>query len=406
MAKLLSQDHFEVTNGENILYLNSLAVQAKAEGKKIKNATIGMLYDEKGALADFKIVNDIIKSCDDEPTKIYGSINGGLKFSNSVKSWVFDNVNLERVHSHIVATPGATGALALAMRNYCDRGQEILVPSIRWSNYDSIAFQAGLKIREYNLFNSNDELDLDSLKHAIDVSCKKFGRAFVLMNDPCQNPTGYTLKIEEWKELITYLKEKSKNYPVILLDDIAYLNYSKDSYDEVFNLMLDNLTNNFMVLITFSASKTLSIYGLRGGALIGLANSEENINDFRKSCEGTCRALWSCPSSTAVKVISDSFDLKETRDNIRKELDNYRDILLERAKLFLEEADTVGLMCYPYQSGFFILIPCENNKKISDRLISENIYIVPMCGGLRLSLSSITKKEVKGIARAIKKAMK
>ena len=35
MEKLLSKDHFEITNGENILYLNQKANEAKAKGVKV-----------------------------------------------------------------------------------------------------------------------------------------------------------------------------------------------------------------------------------------------------------------------------------------------------------------------------------------------------------------------------------
>ena len=48
MAKLLCDKHFEITNGDKIVYLNSLANKIKSSGQKVINATVGMLYDENG----------------------------------------------------------------------------------------------------------------------------------------------------------------------------------------------------------------------------------------------------------------------------------------------------------------------------------------------------------------------
>ena len=61
MAKLLCDKHFEITNGDKIVYLNSLANKIKSSGQKVINATVGMLYDENGELASISFVDDIIK---------------------------------------------------------------------------------------------------------------------------------------------------------------------------------------------------------------------------------------------------------------------------------------------------------------------------------------------------------
>ncbi len=406
METLLSKNHFKITNGDKILTINNMAVKAKEKGNKVINATVGMLFDEEGKLADFESVDKIIEASSDANTRKYGPVNGGEDFKKAVLSWVFEDVDFKDNHYEVVGTMGATGALYLSMRNYCSLNQEVLVPSIRWTNYDSIISQVGARVKEYNLFNSEDNLDIESIKGCVEYSLKTYNRVYLLINDPCHNPTGYSMKKEEWKELLDYLKEKSSKGPIVLLVDIAYINYSLTSYNEILQLMVDSLTDNLMIQITFSASKTLSIYGFRGGALIGLNKKQDAIEDFKISIEDSARTVWSMASSISCRVIKESFETKEKREDLRKQLFYYRDLIKERATLFLNEAELVDLIVYPFSSGFFILIPCSNCQEVCNYLIDRYIYVVPMCGGIRISISSLTKNEIKGLAKQIKQAIK
>ena len=406
MAKIISDNSFVPNGNDKALQLNALANKYKKEGKKIINATVGMLTDEEGHLARFDIVDEIGRNSIDEVFKVYGPVNGGVKLNESIKKWLFENTNIDKVYYHVVASMGGTGALALSIRNYANNDQEVLVPSIRWPNYNAIIKQAQKQFAEYELFDECNNFNIASLKEKVNESCNKHNRAFVIINDPCQNPTGYTLSLKEWKEILSFLKEKSLNNKIVLLDDIAYINYNKVTpYNEVFNLMMDYLSDNFMIHLSFSASKTLSIYGYRGGALVGLSSSEDNINEFKKSCEGTARAIWSCPNAVATNIMAETFATNDNRNYINSKLEEYTTLIKERAEIFLKEASEVNLSCYPYRGGFFILIPCENNSDIVDKLIEKNIFVSPMCNAIRISISAITKDQIKGLAKIIKETI-
>lgn len=406
MARLLSKDHFRITNGDKILTLNKIAINQEKKGEKVINATVGMLYDENKKLVECHIINDMSNYLSSEEIRKYGSANGGLDFKESVEKWLFGETNLGNCFVETIATFGATGALSLSMRNYANREQEILLPSIRWSNYDSIVSQVGCNIKEYNLFNSDDTLDLESIKRSVEYSIEKYQRVYILINDPCQNPTGYTLSLEEWENLLSYLSEKSLTYPIVLLDDIAYLNYSDTSYDKVFELFVKYINDNFMIHVTFSASKTLSIYGYRGGALIALSNNKSHLNDFKEVIESSIRGSYSMPNNLTCKIISKAFENIDIRNKIKSEIEMNRKMLKQRADLFFDEANMVDLVSYPYLGGFFVLIPCDDEDTVCQKLIKKNIFVVPMASGLRISLSSLTLNEIKGLAKQIKQALK
>jgi aromatic-amino-acid transaminase len=83
-----------------------------------------------------------------------------------------------------------------------------------------------------------------------------------------------------------------------------------------------------------------------------------------------------------------------------------RKLVKERSSLFLKEAKEAGLETYPYEAGFFISIPARNAKSVVEYLMKEDIYIVPNRDDcLRVAFSSISLKEVKGLAAKIKEAI-
>ena len=406
MDKLLSNNHFEISNGDKIININSLANKKIERGEKVINATVGMLYDENHELVSFSLVNQALKDINFKEAQVYGKVDGGEKFYKSVYKWLFENVNLEGIYCAIVPSIGATGAIYLSVRNYCSKDQDVIVSSIRWSNYDSIISQLGNSVKEYNFFNSDDYFDIESFKDVVNQSCSKYKRAYIIINDPCHNPTGYTLSKNEWIEILSFLNDKSLDYQIVLLVDIAYINYCDNSYEEIFTIMSKFLTENFMIQFTFSSSKTLSIYGFRGGALIGLSSKEEIINDFKKACEDTLRATWALPNNLTNKVIDYCFDSKEKRSNLRKELLLAKEILDQRAKLFIKESEIQNLIVYPYNNGFFVLVPCEKANIVCNDLIRKNIFVVPMSGGLRIALSSICKEQIRPLVKEIKESIK
>jgi aromatic-amino-acid transaminase len=78
----------------------------------------------------------------------------------------------------------------------------------------------------------------------------------------------------------------------------------------------------------------------------------------------------------------------------------------KRASLFLSEAKECGLEIYPYDSGFFLSIPCQDAFKASRKLTEENIFLAPTRPtSLRVSLSCLPTGKIHGLAAKIKKAM-
>lgn len=405
MSKLISKNaRVTCSGGDLIMTISDEANRQKAMGKSIINGSIGMFFDEAGKLASFPIVDECLKNNITEQSKKYDSITGNNEFKKAIKNWLFNGVDFKNIYFDVIGTMGATGALALINKCYVNDGEAIILPSIRWGNYDSIAYENNNKIMTYNLFDDK-HFDISSFKSTIDESCNLYNKAVVIINDPCENPTGYSLSDNEWDEILFYLSQKSKDYPIVLVDDIAYLNFKNDNYRNILQKFVDTCNDNLFITLCFSSSKTLQIYGLRGGALISLTTSKEINEEFNNASRTYCRSTWSSPNHLATNVIADVFNDEKKREELVKGLDEFKQILKERGDIFINEAKDVGLYHYPYEGGFFILVPCAKNDAVAERLREKGIFVVPMCGGLRISIASIAKKDVVMLAKKIKEAI-
>lgn len=71
----------------------------------------------------------------------------------------------------------------------------------------------------------------------------------------------------------------------------------------------------------------------------------------------------------------------------------------------MEEAEKAGLKTCPYDSGFFITIPCGEPEAAGERLQDMDIFVIPMGRGLRVSVASNTEEECRRMPAKIKEAI-
>ena len=229
----------------------------------------------------------------------------------------------------------------------------------------------------------------------------------IVINDPCHNPTGYSLSQQEWDEVIDYLNECGKKVPVVLLNDIAYIDYSyrgKAARDYI--KTFDRISEHVFVVIAFSISKSMTSYGMRCGAAILMAQKEESVREVEIVFEKAARAIWSNVNNAAmenfVTVVTDNKAAYEA------EKDEYVDLLKERSDIFTSEADACGLEYYPYKEGFFVTVKIEDNNvrnAYHEALMKEHIYTVMVNKGIRVAVCSLPVEKCKGLAARMKKIL-
>ncbi len=406
---LLSKENVGKENKGSALTIGKDARDAKAKDSSVIDSTIGMLFDENGIFYTFPMVEKIMNELTPRQKFAYPATAGDKKFQDAVRDWVLRDYKdeiLSKVNVTVCATPGGTGAIAATVQNYLSAGDKVLLPNYMWTNYTQIARQALCGYETYNMFNKAGNFDLEDLKNKMTSLAEVQGRVVVIINDPCQNPTGYSMKYEEWQAVIKMINEiANANTPVVLLYDMAYIDYDRRGFDASRkNISLfTELNDNAIAILAFSGSKTLGLYGLRIGAAIAMSKNREAAREFYAACEYTGRAIWSGSSTLGMNIISEV--LTNHKDKFEVELKKASDLLINRANTFIEEAKNNGVVSLPYECGFFVTIPCANPKEVFEKLKAKGVYIIPMSNAIRVTLSAISTDEIKRIVKIIKSVL-
>lgn len=372
----------------------------------VVDATIGSLYNEAGGLVAYESVFNNYDAISKEVKAAYAeSFTGNPDFREQVANWTIGQADVRLAHS-VIATPGGTGAVSMTLSDILEENETVIIPDIAWGSYSLMAMDKHLKAKTYKMFDG-DHFNLESLKESVLSVIDQQNRICVIINDPCHNPTGYTMTTQEWDEVIAFMNECSKKVPCVLLNDIAYIDYSYDlnhsrDYMESFNAICENV----MIVVAFSCSKTMTSYGLRCGAAILLAKSPQLVRQAEIVFEKSARAIWSNIPNAAM----DNFTQVTTLhyEDFMLEKAKYIDLLEARSAIFLREAKACGLEVYPYSEGFFVTVKIEDNEKRNryhDALLKENIFTVRVNKGIRVAVCSLSVKKTQGLAIRLKQIL-
>lgn len=389
---------------DKLFGVSQKAKERKAElGKdKVIDSTIGVLLDDEGKIVVLDSVMKAIRMLGPEDYAPYAPITGLPEYLEAVKNIVFIDGVPEGCHIRACYTPGGTGAIRHAVSAYTKPGDKILTSDWHWSPYNIIAQEIGREVATYQLFDENKYVNYNSFDAELDKILKVQDETVVIINTPAHNPTGYTFTYADWDNVLSVIK-KYKNKKIAVLVDIAYLDFSGDAHEyRGFLNKLVGLPENILPLIAFSASKGYTMYGMRCGAIMCMAPTKEIADEFRDVVSVQSRGSWSNGNRAAMKVIANILENPELYEEVKKEREGWLVKLRRRGTAFVEKAKEVGLDIIPYDSGFFITIPCDNPDEICAKLQEKNLFTVPLSKGIRVSVASNTIDECKRMPEIIK----
>lgn len=393
----------------NALLIGAEARAAKAKDSSVIDSTIGMLFDEEGKFFTFKTVEKVVQELNGREKYSYGSTGGSNEYHEALYSWIFRQYLDEFKSScylRCIATPGGTGAVADAIANYLNPSDKVLLPNYMWTNYIQIANERQCGYEKYNMFDEYGSFDLTDFEAKANEIKRNQGRVVVIINDPCQNPTGYSMSYSDWIGVVQIINSISRDgTPVVLIYDMAYIDYDKRGFDASRNniRLFKQFNDSVLTIMCFSGSKTLGLYGLRVGAEICIAKTKEDADQFLTASDFTARGIWSGTSTMGQNIITRA--LTVYKDEFANELEYARKLLIDRAEAFISEAKAVNLKHLPYSCGFFVTIPCTSPQELFEKLKEKGLYLLPIQNAVRLTLSSITLEEVKRAVHIIKETI-
>ena len=364
------------------------------------NATIGAAMRDDGTLATFPTALAAIRGATDMQIAAYAPIAGDGAFLHAVRTDMLGSVPELLESSVAVSTPGGTGALRHALMNYLEHGQSTLTGDYFWGPYSTLADEHGRKVQTFRLFGADGRIDTESLSVELEATLAAQGRALVFINDPCNNPTGYSMQPEEWRAVVATLLTHAQTGPVTLLVDTAYLEYSKGD-TRAFLKELTPLLGHVGLLFAWSASKAYALYGARVGALIACVQDAQDRIQTDAALAYACRGTWSNCNHSGMAAVTRMLVDSDARASLAAEREIVRKDLFARADAFNLHAKAKGLNYPRYEGGFFVTVfhPAADVKAAAMR--DQDVYVVPAKGALRVALCSVAERDIVRLVDAL-----
>jgi aspartate aminotransferase len=251
-------------------------------------------------------------------------------------------------------TTGGSEALVMALNVCLNPGDEMIVPEPFYTNYNSFALQAGVKIvpvatKIETGFSMPLMKDIESL-------ITPLTKAILLCNP--NNPTGYLYSKEELEQL----GEIVARHNLFLISDEVYREFCYDGYKYYSCMELPGLEDN--VILIDSTSKRYSMCGIRVGAIV--TRNKEVIESLLHFCQS--RLCAPVIGQIAAEAALDT--PAEYYSSIRQEYQDRRNCLVERINRIR------GVFCPISRGAFYTVarLPVDNTEDFARWMLDEYEY--------------------------------
>jgi len=383
-----------------IFALNKEATARKARGEVVVNGTVGALLHDDGGLAILPTAARAVREVTAEEWAPYAPIAGSTDFLAAVIGDIFKDEPEMRACAVAAATPGGTGALRHAIANYLEPGQSLLTTSYFWGPYQTLCDESERKVSTFSMFAPDGSIDVAALDRALAAQIAEQKRVLLFLNDPCHNPTGYSMRPEEWRAVVERLVAHSGEAPITLLVDMAYFAYNAHD-PRAFLKELRPLLGKVGLLFAWSASKTYTHYGLRVGAIVAcVPDPAERAATDAALCY-SCRGTWSNCSRGGMRAVTRLLTDPALAAACDRERDELKALLGARVAAFNELAPRRSLRYPRYEGGFFVTVFADDAHERAVRMKDKGVFVVPQKGALRVALCSVAAKDVERLVEAL-----
>jgi aromatic-amino-acid transaminase len=391
-----------------IFALNREATLRRQKGESIVNATVGALLDDDGKLAILPTAARAVHEVPPVEWATYAPIAGTPEFLRAVTEDLLGGEPALKRTAVAVATPGGSGALRHAIGNFLEPGQAMLTTSWFWGPYQTLCDESDRKLETFETFRSDGGLDVAALDAALGRQLATQKRALLFLNDPCHNPTGYSMTDDEWRAVVERVAARAAEGPVTLLVDCAYFLYgARDPRAFLRHLRpLVEAEPRVIVLFAWSASKSFTHYGLRVGALVACVGDETERAAIEAALSYSSRGTWSNCNRGGLAAITRLLTDPDMARACGTERDGFKALLGARVDSFNRNAHERGLRFPRYEGGFFVTVFDERPREKAEAMRAKGVYVVPQLGkggggALRVALCSVAERDVARLVDAL-----
>jgi aromatic-amino-acid transaminase len=387
------------TGNDPIFIWAGEAVRRARAGEDIVNATIGALTRDDGVLYTLPTVLDTLRRFQTHETAGYAPISGLPAFREAVVRDLFGDGPLAS-QAVAVTTPGGSGAVYQAVVNFLEPGQMMLVPDFFWGPYREITGHGSRGLDPFPMFAEDGSFNLAGLAAGLDRHVEEQGRALVVLNFPCHNPTGYTLSDDEWERVCDIVRDAGARGPVAVLIDAAYMEFGGDAARGWVSAV-PGLMEHATVLVAWTASKSMAQYGARIGAVVGLHRDPDEVKQMENAFGYTCRATWSNSNHVGQRAVAELLTDPELAARVTAERAEMAGLLQGRIDAFNELATRAGLPTPRFDAGFFVAVFTKDQDATAAAMRERGVYTVPIPGAVRVALCSTPAAQIPRLVEAL-----
>ncbi|OOM78531.1 aspartate aminotransferase [Clostridium puniceum] len=263
---------------------------------------------------------------------------------------------------NIIMTVGAAGGLNVVFKSILNDGEEVIIFSPYFWEYNSYVENNGGKIVFVSPDTATFQPDLKEFEEKITSKTKA-----VIINSP-NNPTGVVYNEECLKSMAAIIEAKEKEYGnnIVIVSDEPY---NKIVFDGIKVPSILRIFKNAIKVDSFS--KTLGLAGERIGYIAASSNIE-NIDTLMKALEYCNRTLGFVNAPGLFqKVIGDSL-------NAKVNVEAYK----EKRDFLYDNLTRLGFECVKPQGAFYLfpktLIP--DDVEFCKAATKYNLLLVPGSG--------------------------
>jgi aromatic-amino-acid transaminase len=382
-----------------IFALNAEATRRSKAGESIVNATLGALMEDDGRLATMPVVFEALAAVPPDRAAAYAPIAGEPRFLAAVIKDLYNDGPLAQ-QSVAVATPGGTGALHHAVVNFLEPGEALLTANAYWGPYRTIAQHTGRGLDVFPMFDAHGAFHSQGFAEALESQLDRQSRALILLNTPCNNPTGYSLDDRDWIGLAAALRKASRRGPIALCIDLAYARFGAGPPNHWVR-HIQPLVGEVLLLVAWTASKSFAQYGARVGALVASHASADERTRIKSALSFSCRGTWSNCNHLGMLAVTELLENPTLRARADAERERLRALLGERVAAFNRAAAKAGLRYPRYEGGFFVTVFTPDAEATAERMKQLGVYVVPIDGAVRVALCSTPLRDVPRVVEAL-----
>ncbi len=395
-------------------YQGILGQSAAAKGKQY-NATIGIACEDD--LSPMRLAS-LSEQIPLPPAKVfpYAPSFGNPELRKTWQAMLTEkNPGLAgKSFSLPVVTQALTHGLSLAGFLFLNQGDEIIVPTPYWDNYN-LLFEEGMgaRITPFECFEDNTRFNFAALEH---VLAERQGKKVVLLLNFPNNPTGYTPLADELAGIAQRLQAAAEQGTqiVVLIDDAYFGLVYEDGVatESIFAQLADSHENILAVKID-GATKEDYVWGFRVGFMT-FANKAATDNSYKALADkagGAIRAMISNCSQLSQSLLLSTY----TADDYAAQKQAKYDIMQQRYQVLKQEFSkrpefAEVFVPLPYNSGYFMCIrPIDGIDVEQLRQLLLDKYdtgIIALQGLVRIAFSSIPASSIPALLDNIYQACK